>query len=213
MGTKNSTNISNEPCNRSVRVSSALADALFTSSQQKVLALLFGQPDREFFVVELIQLAGCGRGAVQREIVRLAESGLASVSKAGNRKYYRANPESPLFEEICSIVRKTVGVEASIRNALAPLVDRLVLAMLFGSVARGDETATSDIDLLLVSDELTLEAVYHTLSAAEELLGRRINPTLFTLDEFRLRKEDRSGFVAQVLAKPHSILVGNPDDA
>ena len=96
---------------------SALADALFTASRQRVLALLFGQPDREFFVTEIIALAGCGRGAVQRELARLAGSGLAIVSRVGNRKYYRANPDSPLFDEICGIVRKTVGVEESVRGA------------------------------------------------------------------------------------------------
>ena len=148
---------------------SALADALFTSSQQRVLALLFGQPDREFFVTEIIALAGCGRGAVQRELAKLAGSGIAAVSQVGNRKYYRANPDSPLFDEICGIVRKTVGVEESVRDALAPVADRLTLAVLFGSVARGTDTAASDIDLLLVSDDLTLEAVYGALAPAENV--------------------------------------------
>ena len=212
MGIKASTDISNEPGNKAGQGVSALADALFTTSQQRVLALLFGQPDREFFVTEIIGLVGTGRGAVQRELARLAGSGLASVSRIGNRKYYRANPESPLFEEISGIVRKTIGVEVSIRKALTPLQDRLVLAVLFGSVARGTDTATSDIDLLLVSDELTLETVYGTLAPAEELLGRRINPTLFTSDEFRRRREDGSGFVSQVLEKPHFILVDCLDD-
>ena len=100
---------------------SALADALFTSSQQRVLALLFGQPDRAFFVTEIIALAGCGRGAVQRELARLAGSGLAITSRAGNRKYYRANPDSPLFDEIRGIVRKTVGVEEPCATRSRPL--------------------------------------------------------------------------------------------
>ena len=88
---------------------STLADALFTLSQQRVLALLFGQPDRQFFVTEIIALAGCGRGAVQRELARLARSGLVIRSRAGNRTYYRANRDAPVFDEICGIVRKTVG--------------------------------------------------------------------------------------------------------
>lgn len=192
---------------------SALADALFTSSQQRVLALLFGQPDREFFVTEIIALAGGGRGAVQRELARLAQSGLAITSQVGNRKYYRANWDAPLFDEICGIVRKTVGVEVSIRDALAPLADRLTLAVLFGSVARRADTAASDIDLLLVSDELTLETVYSVLAPAEELLGRRVNPTLYTSDEFRRRRADGSGFVARVLDAPHVVLMGNIDGA
>ncbi len=191
----------------------ALADALFTSSQQRVLALLFGQPDREFFVTEIIALAHCGRGAVQRELARLARSGLVAVSRVGNRKYLRANPDSPLFDEMCSIVRKTVGVETSISDALAPLADKLSLAVLFGSVARRTDTAASDIDLLLVSDALMLEEVYGALVPAEELLGRRVSPTLYTQDEFRRRRADRTGFVMRVLDAPHSVLMGHLDGA
>lgn len=190
---------------------SALAGALFTSTQQRVLALLFGQPDREFYVTELIALAGSGRGAVQRELTRLSETGLASVSRVGNRKHYRANPDSPLFDEICSIVRKTVGVEESVRGALEPLMDRLVLALLFGSVARGTDTATSDIDLLLVSDDLTLEAVYAAMAPMEESLGRRVNPTVYTRAEFEKRRWAKAGFLTRILQGPHNVLVGSLD--
>lgn len=190
---------------------SALADALFTSTQQRVLGLLFGQPDRGFFVTEIIALADSGHGAVQRELARLAGSGLAIVSRIGNRKYYRANPDSPLFHEICDIVRKTVGVEETVRNALEPLQVRLSLALLHGSVARRTDTAASDIDLLLVSDRLTLEAVYVALAPAEKLLGRRVSPTLYTLEEFRRRREAGSGFLSRVLESGHVILSGSLD--
>lgn len=193
------------------RGASALADALFTSTQQRVLALLFGQPRRDFFVTEIIGLVGSGRGAVQRELARLAESGLAIVSRSGNRKYYRANGDSPLFDEICGIVRKTVGVEESVRDALQPLADGLVLAVLYGSVARGTDTAASDIDLLLVSDELTLEAAYAALAPVEELLGRRVNPTIYTTVEFRRRRSAKSGFLAQVIQGRVLVLVGSLD--
>lgn len=191
--------------------SSALADALFTSTQQRVLALLFGQPDREFYVTEIIALAGSGRGAVQRELARLAGSGLAAVSRVGNRKHYRANPESPLFDEICGIVRKTVGLEEAVRDALEPLADRLVLALLFGSAARGTETAASDIDLLLVSDDLTLEAVYAAIARVEDLLGRRVNPTVYTSAEFEERRRARAGFLTRILQRPHIVLIGSLD--
>ena len=190
---------------------SALADALFTSTQQRVLALLFGQPEREFFVTEIIDLAGSGRGAVQRELARLAESGLAVVSRVGNRKHYRANRDSPLFDEICSIVRKTIGLEESIREALEPLEGRLVLALLFGSVARRTDTAASDIDLLLVSDDLTLEAVYTAMAPVEAQLGRRVSPTLYTSGEFKQRRTAKSGFLTRTLQGPHIVLVGSRD--
>jgi len=85
----------------------SLADALFTSTQQKVLRLLFGQPDRSFFVTQIMALANAGRGAVQRELHRLDASGLATVQMIGTQKHYQANRNSPLFVELCSIVRKT----------------------------------------------------------------------------------------------------------
>lgn len=193
---------------------SALADALFTTTRQRVLALLFGQPQRDFFVTEIINLIGMGRGAVQRELARLAESGLAVASQKGNRKFYRANKTSPFFDELCGIVRKTSGVEASIRHLLEPLFDRLTLALVYGSVARGTETATSDIDILLASEDLTLEEVYLALEPAEKLLGqRRVNPILYTPSELRKRREDRSPFVTQVLEGPHIILTGQIDGA
>lgn len=188
---------------------SALADALFTSTQQRVLALLFGQPERDFFVTELIAIAGAGRGAVQRELTRLARSGLAVVSRTGNRKYYRSNPDSPLFHELCAIVRKTIGVEESIRNALNPLADKLALALLYGSIVRRTDTAASDIDLLLVSDKLTLETVFTMLAPIEKALARRVSPKLYTLDEFRLRHAANSGYLVQVLKNPHIVLIGS----
>lgn len=211
MGIKKSTPTVNSSYRSGGVCTSALADALLSSSQQRVLSLLFGQPDREFFVSELIVLADCGRGAVQRELAKLAKSGLAVVSQVDNRKYYRANRESPLFNEICSIVRKTIGVEESVRAALAPLADKLKLALIFGSIAGRVDTTASDIDLLLVSDDLMLETVFEALSPAEEQIGRRMVPMLYTSDEFRHRRSEKIGFVSRVLERPHFILMGSLD--
>ena len=97
---------------------SSLADALFTSTQQRVLGALFGQPDRSFFVTQIMELAGSGRGAVQRELARLLQSGLVTVKMVGTQKHYQANPASPLFDELCSIIQKTVGLAGPIRAAL-----------------------------------------------------------------------------------------------
>ena len=148
---------------------------------------------------------------MQRELTRLAVSGLAVVSRVGNRKYYRANPASPLFHEICGIVRKTVGIEETVRGALEPLSGELTLALLHGSVARETDTASSDIDLLLVSDRLTLEDVYAALAPAENLLGRRIGPTLYTAEEFRRRRAARTGFLTRVLEGRQIVLAGSLD--
>ena len=125
--------------NRTAKGRTALADALFTSTQQKVLGLLFGQPDRSFFVTEVMELAKSGRGAVQRELQRLGTAGLVSVQMLGKQKHYQANRESPLFNELCSIVRKTVGLEGPLKAAVGQLPGsvRLALILRFGRKANG----------------------------------------------------------------------------
>ena len=158
----------------------------------------------------MMALTGAGRGAVQRELQRLAESGLVTITKVGTQKHYQANSESPLFDELCSIVRKTVGLEEPIRGALAPLAKRIRLALIYGSIAKGLDTAASDVDLLVVSDDLTLEDLYRALSPAEAALARKINPTLYTTAEFRRRKSQRS-FLKRVLEGPTITVLGSID--
>ncbi len=192
---------------------SALADALFTSTQQRVLALLFGQTRRSFFVTELVALADSGSGAVQRELARLAQSGLVTVTRVGNQKHYQANHESPLFEELCSIIEKTVGLQEPVRAALEPLADKISLALIYGSIAKRSDTAASDIDLLLVSDWLTLEEVYAALVPVEKLLDRSVNPTLYTSKEFEHRCESKNAFLTRVLNGTNIVLIGFVDGA
>ncbi len=186
----------------------SLADALFTATQQRVLALLFGEPDRSFYTSELIDRIGAGSGAVQRELKRLSESGLVTVKRIGNQKHYQANPDSPVFEELCSLVRKTVGLAGPIREALEPLADRVRFATIYGSVAKGTDTAASDIDLLIVADGVTLEDVYRVLVPVEEALGRKINPTLYTPEEFEERKASGNPFLSRLLSGDHIALMG-----
>lgn len=188
-----------------------LADALFGSTRRRVLGLLFGQPQRSFFVTEIMTLADAGRGAVQRELERLAQSGLVTVTKLGNQKHYQANEGSPLFDELCSIITKTVGLHEPLRAALAPLAERIGLALIYGSVAKGVDTAASDIDLLIVSDDLTLEEVYRALSPTEALLDRKVNPSLYTTAEFRRRRKTRNPFLMRVLEGPTNALMGSLD--
>ena len=185
----------------------SLADALFTTTQQRMLALLFGQPSRSFFATELIELTGSGSGAVQRELKRLASSGLVNVTRIGKQKHYQANPESPVFDELHGLVLKTVAMVQPIRQALEPLADRVVLALVYGSVARGADTAGSDIDLLIVADQVTLEDIYSTLMPVEASLDRRINSTLYTPQEFADRKAAGSAFLIAVLAGEHLVLI------
>jgi len=185
-----------------------IVEALFSSTQRRVLGILFGEPGRSFFATEIIDRVSKGSGAVQRELKKLSESGLVTVSRIGNQKHYQANPESPVYSELCSLVRKTIGLADPLRNALAGVKQDLLLALVYGSVARGEETATSDVDLLLVSDTLTLEDTYRLLAAAEEALGRRINPTLYTAPEFEQRLRDGAPFLKRVLDGETIVLMG-----
>ena len=190
----------------------SLADALFSATQQRVLALLFGQPERSFFTTEIIGLVGAGSGVVQREVRRLVESGLVTITRIGNQKHYQANPAAPIFEELRGIVVKTLGPAEVLRGALTSLGDKVQLALLYGSVAKRSDTAHSDIDLLIVSDVLTLEQVYKALTPVEQQLGRRVSPTLYTVAEFRRRRKNNNPFLAKVLAGEHIRLTENDDD-
>lgn len=185
-----------------------LADALFSKTKQRVLGLLFGQPDRAFGTVELIKLAESGSGAVQRELLSLAESGLIQID---DRKRYRANHDSPIFEELKGIVDKTSGVAQLLRAALAPIASKLRLAVLFGSIAKRADTASSDIDVLVVSNELTLEDLFAALESAENHLGRRVNPTLYSVEEFRKRRRAEHPFLSKVMNGKHIVLLGGED--
>lgn len=195
----------------STRRSSGLASALFSKTQQRVLGLLFGQPERTFFATEIIQLAGSGSGAVQRELQRLEESGLVVVSRIGNQKHFQANRTAPVFEELCGLVRKTVGLVDPLKTALAPLAKRISLAFVYGSIAKGRERASSDIDLMVVSDVLTLEALFAALKPAEKELGRPVNPTLLSSGEFTRRRKTGNAFIGRVLAGERILLLGNED--
>jgi len=189
-----------------------LADVLFSGTQQRVLGWLFGQPQRSYYANELIGLAGSGSGAVQRELKRLEQSGLVTVHTVGNQKHYQANPASPIFAELCGIVQKTVGLAEPLRAALAPLAKKIKAAFVYGSVARREDTATSDIDLMLVSDKLTYADVFEALETAGARLGRTVNPTIYTRKELARRRAEDNVFVTRVLAQPKLWLVGGEDD-
>lgn len=190
----------------------SLADALFTGTQQRVLGLLFGQPERSFYATEIIGRTGGGSGAVQRELARLAQSGLVTVRPQGNQKHYQANPDSPIFAELCGIARKTVGLAEPLREALAPLASQIKAAFVYGSVAKRQDTAASDIDLMVVSDTLGYADLFGALETVAASLGRSVNPTVYTVRELAKRIAGDNVFVARVLAQPKLWLFGGEDD-
>lgn len=200
------------PMSKAVSPSSSLAAALFSGTQQRVLGLLFGQPDRSFYATELISLAGVGSGAVQRELARLAQSGLVTVKKVGNQRHYQANPASPIYAELCGVVRKTVGLAEPLRAALAALAPQIKAAFVYGSIAKKEDTASSDIDLMLVSDTLSYGDAILALQSATEALAREVNPTIFTPQDLAKRLREGGSFVSRVLEQPKIWLIGGADD-
>ena len=190
----------------------SLAGALFSTTQQRVLGLLFGQPDRSFYATELIVMTAAGSGAVQRELARLEQSGLVTVRRIGTQKHYQANPESPLFTELCGIARKTVGLAEPLREALAPLASRIFAAFVYGSVAKEQDTAASDIDVMVVSDSVTYADVFAALEPVTATLRRTISPTVYTSRTLAKRIKEGNAFVTRILVQPKVWLIGTEDD-
>jgi len=189
-----------------------LGDALFSVTQQRVLGLLFGQPGRSYYATELIGLAGAGSGSVQRELERLVHSGIITVRAVGNQKHYQANKGSPLFAELCSITAKTFGVAEPLRMALQPLAHRIKAAFVYGSVAKREDTSVSDIDLMILGDDIEYADCYEALEGAATRLGRPVNPTIYSTQEFAKRTKTNNPFVGRVLSQPRIWLIGGEDD-
>jgi predicted nucleotidyltransferase len=191
---------------------SGIADVLFPRVRQRVLGFLFGQPDRSYRGAELIRMAGSGTGAVHRELTRLAASGLVLVTRVGNQKHYRANRESPVFSELQGLIAKTVGLIEPLREALTPVADHVHSAFVYGSVAKGADTADSDIDLMVLADEVGYADLYPALQRVEEVLHRPVNPNIMSLKEWREKRAAGNPFVLKVVQQPKLFVFGADDD-
>lgn len=189
-----------------------LSNALFSNVQQRVLALIFGHPERSFYTSEIVRNVHSGTGAVERELVRLEQSGLVSVHRIGNQKHYQANRESPIFEELRGIVRKTVGLTDPLRQSLAQYADKIKAAFVYGSVAKGTDTARSDIDLMVIGDNLTYTDLYQGLLKAEQVLRRPVNPTFLSFDEWHHKLSGKDSFIAKIDAQPKLFIFGTEAD-
>ena len=187
----------------------SLASALFSDSQSRVYRWLFGQPEREYHLSELRRLTGLGSASLQRELNRLAMAGLVRSERVGNLRRFRANPQSPVYSELITLTRKTLGAEPLLREALQPLAPDLQAAWIYGSVAKQTDTAQSDIDVMLIGDNLLLGKVIELLLPLEAQLGRKINPPCYTREEFQRRRAEPDSFVNRVLAQSVIALIGD----
>ena len=192
--------------------SPGLAGALFSPVQQRVLGLLFGQPGRRFQSAELIRLAESGTGAVHRQLRRLEAAGWVTATRLGNQKHYQANADCPAFAEMRGLIAKTVGLVEPLRRALHPLASQIVAAFVYGSIAKGSDTAGSDIDLLVVADEVGYPEVFSALQPAESRLGRSISPNVITRRDWQEKLRQRDSFVARIAAQPRLFVIGTEHD-
>jgi predicted nucleotidyltransferase len=190
----------------------SLSSALFSKVQQRVLALIFGQPERSFYTSEIVRNVDSGTGAVQRELSRLQRSGLVSVERIGNRKHYRANHESPIFSELQSLVIKAVAPTKPIKKSLEPYSDKIKAAFVYGSVARGRDTADSDIDLMVIGDDLDYAELYAALQHVEHALSRKISPTFLSAKDWRRKVSQKGSFINKTSARPKMFVVGSEKD-
>jgi predicted nucleotidyltransferase len=188
-----------------------IADALFGSTKLAILSLLFGNPEKSFYLRQIVRSTGGGIGAIQRELVNLTASGILIRDRMGNQVHYQANKSNPVFAELKGLVAKTVGVYGIIKNALIPIKDEIKIAFVYGSFARGEETATSDIDLMVIGDAspVVISSALHPL---HEKLGREINPTIYNTDDFIDRISSGNHFILSVIREPKYFLVGTDDD-
>lgn len=188
----------------------SVADALFGKTLQRVLGLLFGTPDQGFYFREIVAHAGSGTSQVQAELARLTAASLLIREKRANQVWYRANPEASVFPELRGLALKTFGVAASLKDALEPASAQIRTAFVFGSTARGEDAAESDIDLLIVGD-VSMADFSEGLDRAEKTLRRPVSPLIMSLDELASRRASDNHFLATVLEGPKIFVIGSQE--
>ena len=190
---------------------SLLTDLMFKEYRRRVLSLLLLRPDQAYHVREIARLTGTVPGTLHKELSKLAKAGVLNKSSRGNQVNYQANRDCLIFEELASILRKTSGVADVIRDALTHLKGGIDVALVFGSVASGKATSDSDLDLLIVgkaSFSDTVKALYPT----QKILGREINPKLYSTREWLIAREENSAFIREILEKPSIEIIGEIDE-
>lgn len=185
-----------------------LGTVLFGKTRRALLALLFTRPTEEFYLRQIVRLTGMGLGPVQRDLSSLFQAGIVSRRRLGMHVLYQANAQCPVFGDLKGLVTKTVGLADVLRVALNPLAPRIQQALIFGSFARGEQQADSDVDLLVVSDDLTLTDLVKATKVVQSQLGREINPILYSVDEYEKRVRSRHHFLTRIAREPTISLIG-----
>lgn len=178
-----------------------------------MLALLFGRPQQSFYLREIVRLTEVGVGAVQRELSVLTNAGLIRREVRGRQVYFTANPDAPVYPELCGLVEKTAGLADLLRSALQPFARkrRIVAAFIYGSVASGRPGPASDVDLMIIGN-LSLSTLMPVLRRLQDTLGREVNPTIYEPAEFHAKLTRGTHFLRTVMQGPKIMLIGTPDD-
>jgi uncharacterized protein len=185
-----------------------LSSVLFGQGRRSILALLYGHVDEQFYLREIARRAGTGIGATQRELGQLTDAGLLVRFRRGHQVYYQANKQNAIFSEVKSILTKTSGIRDVLNDALAPLAERIRLAFVYGSIARGAETGSSDVDLMVVG-EVGFTDVVSALNESESKLGREVNPTVYGPREFREKVAAKNHFLSTVAKEKKLFVIGD----
>ena len=193
-----------------MRKSSTL-DALFTGPRQGILAATLMEPDRWWYLSDLARHLGVHHATLQRELTRLTKAGILLSKRDGNRVYYRANSDSPIFPELRILLAKTAGLVDQLRDALMPFARAIKVAFVYGSIPRGTENSESDVDLMIVGD-VGLKALAPSLGKAEKRLRRPVNAKVYSEREFAERSNASGGFLRNVLSKEKLFVLGVQDD-
>lgn len=190
---------------------SNIADALFGRVKREILTLLYAHSDESYYVRQIARITGSALGAVHRELRNLVNAELVVRQNQGRQVYYQANRNSPVFAELRGLVVKTAGVADVLRNALAPLADKIDTAFIYGSFARGEEKVDSDVDVMVIG-EADFGEVVKALNPSQSQLGREVNPSVFTPAEFAQRIKNNEHFIASVLRAPKLMLIGDESE-
>lgn len=190
---------------------SKLSKTLFGKTRRAVLSLLYSHTDESFYLRQLVRITGIGVGAMQRELKQLTDSGIIRRLQIGRQIFFQANTDCPVFKELRDLVIKTIGFGDVLRSALVPLAERIQLAFIYGSLARGEETRGSDLDVLVVGD-ITFAEVVSAISPLQETLSREINPSVYPLDEFRSKVSEGQHFISTVLEAPKIFVIGDNNE-
>jgi predicted nucleotidyltransferase len=190
----------------------SLSNALFSKVQQRVLALIFSHPERSFYTSEIMRNVGSGVGAVARQLSKLERSGLVSVERIGNQRHYRANQAAPIFEELRGLVEKTVGLAEPIKQSFAPYADAIKSAFVYGSVAKGADTADSDIDLMVIGDDLNYSDLYTAAQSVESKLRRKVHPLFLSLKDWHRKTSDKGSVFNKIIRAPKIFIIGSEKD-